>query len=89
MSLIVTGEPPLPDVAHDAHDFVWVGAVVEGFPFGANAGHIRHPEALADGILSMESVLGHHLINHNDRFIAQAVVLVEEPAFAQRDAHHL
>ena len=50
---------------------------------------IWNPETLADRIFIAECELRHHVVNHNYELTALAIVIVEEAAFQQGDAHHL
>ena len=41
----------------------------------------------ANGFLSGESLLRHNFIDHYDKLITQAIVVIEESPLAQRNAH--
>ena len=69
-SLIVTGEPPMPDVANEAHNT-------------RRAGTQPGPDVLADGLLSAKCLLRHHFVDDDDRLVLHAVLTVEEAALAQ------
>ena len=46
------------------------------------------PEMFADRVLAGEGLLRHHFVDNGDGFGADAVLVVEEAAFEQWDAHH-
>ncbi len=77
LRLVVAGQPPMPDMSHYP-DYL-EGAVA----------HIRNPKLLPDGILSPKRVLRQNVIDHDHWFMAHAVVVIEESASPQWDAHHL
>src|SRR5258706_7749755 len=74
--LIIAGEPPMPDMTHHADH-----------PYGI--GTQTDPEVLSYGLPSAESLLRHNVIDHRDGFIPHPVLVIEEPALEQRDAHDL
>jgi hypothetical protein len=57
-------------------------------PDGTGA-HLSDPEALPDRLLSAEGVLRQNVINYYDELFAQAIMVIEESALAQRDSHDL
>src|ERR1035438_3715390 len=74
--LIVAGLAPMTHMANYAHH--QNGADADG----------GNPNVLANYIPLAESVMGQIVVNHNHRLTVDAIVIIEEAAFAQRNAHH-
>src|SRR5271154_1715897 len=75
--LIVTGEPPVPDVTNDTNNLHWVAA--DG----------RNPQPLSDRVLAAECVLRQSIVNHHDEFVPDSVIVIEKSAAAQRNSHYV
>src|SRR5215472_9820900 len=88
LSLIVPGQTPVTHVPHDANDFVGRGAIYKGIRC-LNARHVRNPKTATDGIPAAERAFGKDVVHDNHKLASQAVVIVNEPAFQQRNSHHL
>src|SRR3984885_12129250 len=74
--LIVSGQAPMAYMANNAD-----------YQYRAGA-ECRNPDALADGVLRPEGMLGEIVVNDDYRFGIDAIVFVEEAALAQWNAHH-
>ena len=71
--LIVAGKSPMADMAYDAHHLARTDAL--------------DPEALPYRLLFSERVLCQNLVDYDDGLAVDPILVIEESALAQRDAH--